>query len=140
MKTNTNRIKVKGSTSSLAEAPMTIQTMPKFELDKEFLRKKIRGQEVRTMAHELDLARIRNDLMEKKLVEKQAAFLLVAMRQKILSLPSAYARKIMHIEDIKKAHAILQSMAFAILNEIKDLPNKVIDPGWLEKLEEEESE
>jgi hypothetical protein len=102
------------------------------------VRKKIRATEVRTMGYEMDLARIRDDLIEKKLVEKQATFLLVAMRQKMLTAPSTYARKFLHLTDIKQAHALIQEMVYAILEEVKNIPKQVTDSNWLLTLEEEE--
>jgi hypothetical protein len=111
--------------------------MTKYELDKEYRRKQIRQTEVRTMANEMDLARIRGDLLERKLVEKQLAFFLVAIRQKLLIFPTTLASKLLHKEDKKEVHAILQQAIFVLLTELKDLPNKVIDPNWLQNLEDE---
>jgi hypothetical protein len=120
------------------EETTDILTMTKYELEKELTRKKVRNTEVITMMREMDLARLRESLLEKQLVEKQATFLLIAMRQKILNVPSTYARKVMHIDDIKTAHAVLQTIAHTLLNELKDLPKKIIDPKWLTTVEEEE--
>jgi hypothetical protein len=117
--------------------PFDINKANKFELDKEHVRKRIRSTEVRTMNYEMDLGRIREELIEKRLVEKQLAFLLIAMRQKVLALPNSYARKILHLETMQDAMKILQEMSHRILNEIADLPRKVVDPNWLETLEEE---
>jgi hypothetical protein len=41
------------------------------------------------------LAKARGDLIDKDLVTKQAAFLFVAMRQKMLSAPLTYHRKLL---------------------------------------------
>lgn len=114
-----------------------IAKAPKFELDKEFIRKKIQHTETRTTAVQLDLARIREDLIEKELVVKQLSFLIIAMRQKILAIPITYARKFMHKSDLKEIHSILNGMSYELLNELKDLPLKVTDPNWIDKLEEE---
>jgi hypothetical protein len=115
----------------------SIEEMNKWELDKELVRKRIRQTEVRTMAFEMDLARIREDLVEKELVVKQLTFLLISMRQKVLAIPSTYARKLLHLNELREAHAILQEMSFVLLKELKDLPQKVTDPNWLDKLDEE---
>lgn len=110
--------------------------LPKWELDKLFLSRKIEQTEVRTMAFRLDLARIRGDVIEKKLVEKQLAYMLIAMRQQILAIPTSYARKFLHKDDIKDIYKILEEMCHRILLDIKDLPKKAIDPAWLDELEE----
>jgi hypothetical protein len=74
----------------------------------------------------------------KSLVERQAAFLLIQMRQKILNLPSTYARRVLGLTDVNQASAVLREMAISVLNEIKDLPQAAIDPGWLKKLDADE--
>jgi hypothetical protein len=115
-----------------------IGTAPKFELEKEHLRKRIEATGMRTMAYAMDIARTREELIEKKLVEKQLAFLLIALRQKILSIPTSYARKLLHKESLSDVHTILREMVYRLLEEIKNLPIQVTDPNWLQTLEEEE--
>jgi hypothetical protein len=118
--------------------PFDLTIAPRYELDKELIRKRIEATSMRTMAYAMDIARTREELIEKKLVEKQLAFLLIALRQKIISIPSSYARKLVHIEDIKDVHRILQEMVFRLLDDIKNLPIQVTDPNWLVNMEEEE--
>jgi hypothetical protein len=59
----------------------------KAKLDSEFVIAKKRQVDVRRMQSEMLLAKARGELIERNLVERQAAFLLVALRQKILSMP-----------------------------------------------------
>jgi hypothetical protein len=75
-------------------------------------------------------------LIQKDLVEKQAAFLLVSLRQKILQVPHSYARRLLGITDAKVMSDKLRQMSISILNDIKNLPQQVTDPHWLETLEE----
>jgi hypothetical protein len=77
-------------------------------------------------------------LIEKSLVEAQAAYLVIAMRQKILTLPQ-HARKFLGLTDGAQASKILRELAISILNEIKDLPTNVTDPNWLESLEDDDA-
>jgi hypothetical protein len=109
---------------------------PKLELDKLFISRKIEQTEVRTMAFRLDLARIRGDVIDKKVVEKQLAYILIAMRQQILAIPTSYARKLLHKDDVKEVYKILEEMCHRILLDIKDLPKKAVDPSWLDELED----
>ena len=90
------------------------------------------------MRSEMLLARARNELIEKRLVERQATYLFIAMRQKILNLPTTYARRLVGLTDVHEISGILKGAAHLILNEIKDLPSKVTDPRWLESLEDAE--
>jgi hypothetical protein len=105
------------------------------KLSEEYL--EIRNQQMRTknLAAEMQLAERRGELIEKRLVERQAAFLLIAMRQKILNLPTTYARRMVGLKDADAAKKMLQEMAISVLNEIKDLPGKVANPHWLEAVE-----
>ena len=67
--------------------------------------------------------------------DAKATYLLVAMRQKILNLPQTYARRWPGRTSAKSARC--SQCRPLDPNEIKDLPNKVTDPNWLESLEEE---
>ena len=82
--------------------------------------------------------KIRNRI-EKRLVEKQAAYLLVALRQKILNVPATEARKILNIADPRQARAVLREMMIGLLGELRDLPSKVTNPHWLDELEEKDA-
>ena len=75
----------------------------------------------------------RSELIEKRLVTAQAQYLFVAMRQKILNLPQTYSRRLVGLNDREIAQ-VLQEAAHSILNEIRDLPNTVSDPHWLEEV------
>ena len=89
----------------------------------------------KNLTAEMQLAERRGELIEKRLVENQAAYLLVALRQKILAVPHAYARRILGLKDAAEAIVILRQAMVELLNEIKDLPDKVTDPNWLDILE-----
>jgi hypothetical protein len=86
-----------------------------------------RAQAVRAnrLRSEMLLAKARGELITKDLVEKQAAYLLVALRQRILSLPQTYSRRLLGITDQTAMQAALREMSLSLLNELKDLPLKV---------------
>ena len=88
---------------------------------------------------ETNAAARRDELIEKRLVEQQAAYLLVAMRQKILNIPQAWARRMLGLTDAAQASRVLKELAISLLNDLKDLPAKVTDPHWLEKVEEKDA-
>jgi hypothetical protein len=109
------------------------------KLSEEYL--EIRNAQMRTknLTAEMVLAERRGELIEKRLVERQAAYLLVALRQRILAVPHAYARRILGLSDQGQAMGILRQAMIELLNEIKDLPAKVTNPRWLDELEEDGS-
>jgi hypothetical protein len=86
---------VKGAKPRLSSRPG-----PKIgKLSEEYLT--VRNQQMRTknLTAEMNLAERRDELIEKRLVERQSAYLLVAMRQAALNIPQAYARRILNITD-----------------------------------------
>jgi hypothetical protein len=87
------------------------------------------------MKHEMSLAVARGGLIEKRLVERQLSYLMVAIRQKILGLPLGWTRKLTGISDSRKMKAQLEAMACQLLEDLRELPSKVIDPNWVDTLE-----
>jgi len=80
----------------------------------------------------------RGELIETDLVIKQASFLLVALRQRILSIPQTYSRRLLGINDAKEMSAKLKEMSLSMLEELRNLPERVTDPDWLATLDDEE--
>ena len=78
-----------------------------------------RAQAVRAnrLRSEMLLAKARGELITKQLVERQAAYLLVAMRQKILGIPQTYSRRLTGITDQREMGARLHEMAVSLLEE-----------------------
>jgi hypothetical protein len=87
----------------------------------------------------MQLAERRGELIEKKLVEQQAAYLLVALRQAILNVPQTWCRRLLGLNDAAQVSRILREMALSLLGEIKDLPAKVTNPDWLDEEIEEDT-
>ena len=109
------------------------------KLSEEYL--EIRNAQMRTknLTAEMQLAERRGELIEKRLVERQAAYLFVALRQAILNIPQTWCRWLMGINDAAQVSRILREMAISILGEIKDLPAKVTNPDWLDEIVEQDT-
>jgi hypothetical protein len=85
----------------------------------------------------MELAERRGELIPKKLAQDQAAFLFVAMRQKMLGAGLGYHRKLLAC---KTPHAMIQGineMMCDMLRELHDMPAKITDPHWIETLDED---
>jgi hypothetical protein len=78
---------------------------------------------------EMLLAKQRGELIEKRLVAQQATFLLIAFRQRMLSIPQIYNRQLLNISDSQVMSAKLREMALAGLEELQHLPERAVDPG-----------
>jgi hypothetical protein len=111
----------------------------KAEADRIFVEEKTRQVAIRRLETEMRVAERRGELMHVKLVERQLAYLLVALRQRILNIPQSYARKLLGLEDVGQVMRVLREMSISILNEIQYLPQQVTDPNWLETLEAQEN-
>jgi hypothetical protein len=96
-------------------------------------------QRTREKMHRLQLAKARGDLIEKKLVTDQAAYLFTAVRQKMLGAPLAWHRKFVGITDPRVAIERLTEMQHSLLAELHDMPKKITDPRWIETLDEDDT-
>jgi hypothetical protein len=110
---------------------------PQHVLNQVYTTAKIRFVNTREKRARLELAKERDKLIAKRTVTQQASYLFVAMRQKMLNAPLTYYRKFLRIEDPHVARIRLEEMMLSMLKELHDMPRKVIDPGWLETLEED---
>lgn len=109
-------------------------------LSKEYMEIRNRQMRAKAFLAETQAARARGQLLERKLVEFQASYLLIAMRQRILRLPAECAPQLAGLTDVHEIRMVLEGAARALLDEIKDLPSKVVDPRWIESLAEENGE
>ena len=84
---------------------------------------------------EVELALKRSVLVDRRLVEMQATWLLLAMRQTLMNLTS-HDHRFIGLTDLNQIKAILREIGLNVLQEVKDLP-KTVNPNWLEELEKE---
>jgi hypothetical protein len=100
---------------------------------------KTRATIVRRQQNELLLAKARDEVILKPLVEAQATFVAVTLRQMILAFPLKVARKMVGLPDEKSAKRILDKVAHDLCEELASFPAKITDPDWLEKTSREKS-
>jgi phage terminase Nu1 subunit (DNA packaging protein) len=110
------------------------------KLSEEYLRIRNRQMNTKALTAEMILAQRRGELIEKSLVTKQAAFLLLSLRQRILAVPDRLARQLVNIADVNNVRTILKQAMLALLTELADLPSKVTNPRWLDEVAAEETE
>jgi hypothetical protein len=102
------------------------------------IKERIQSTAARRKQAELLLAKARGELILKTLVERQAAYLLVSVRQRILAVPDNLCRRILNLSDPAQARRILKEAMLSLLSELKDLPQAVTDSDWLRTLEADE--
>jgi hypothetical protein len=124
-----------------AKPRLSSRSGPKIgKLSEEYLRHRNDQMRTKNLAAQMLLAERRGQLIEKKLVERQAAFLLLSLRQRVLAVPDRLARRLVGIAELNKARAILRDAMLALLTELADLPSKVTNPRWLDEVAAEEKE
>jgi hypothetical protein len=108
------------------------------ELSRSYL--EIRNQQMRTknLTAEMVLAERRGQLIEKRLVEQQAAYIFVSLRQRILNLGQTWARRFVGLNDVREAKALIDEMARSTLTELAQFPERITDPNWLDEVDGEE--
>jgi hypothetical protein len=57
------------------------------------------------------------------------------MKQKILGIPQTYSSRLVEITDQKEMAAKLKKMALSVLEELRNLPQRVADPNWLQEFD-----
>jgi hypothetical protein len=112
------------------------QELPK--LSKAYLELRNRQMGAKAFLAETHAAHARGELISLKLVRLQMSYLLVVMRQRILALPSAYGPRLVGMEDAHSAGEVLREAALALLEDLQNMPDRVVDPNWLESLGENE--
>ena len=110
------------------------------KLSEEYLGIRNRQMSTKALTAEMQLAERRGELIEKRLVERQAAYLLLSLRQRVLAVPDRLARQLVNIADVNKARGILKDAMLALLTELADLPSKVTNSRWLDEVAAEEKD
>jgi hypothetical protein len=83
------------------------------------------------------LARDRDQLVERELVEHQLAYLMIPLRQKILAISSKIGN---HFGDrevpVREVVDYVRALVHEALTEVSNLPLTVSDPNWLRRAED----
>ena len=124
------RNRLKGPTTEVTREEIS-------KLSAQYLIRRNHSIDLKSKAAEIELAVKRGTLVEKRLVEQQATWLLMAMRQKLINLGSSHAHKFIGLTDLNQIRQILREIGLNVWQEVKDLP-KTADKDWLKTLEADE--
>lgn len=108
------------------------------KLSREYLAARNRQMRAKALTAEMEGVARRGELISLKLVRLQMLYLLTVMRQHILALPSAYGPRLVGMEDAHSAGEVLREAALALLEDLQNIQERVVDPNWLESLGENE--
>ena len=110
------------------------------QLSEEYLEIRNRAQAAKAFMAETQAAKQRGELISRKLVDMQAAYLLTTFRQRCLLEPATIAHQLASLAliDAAKEHDIsevIRERIYALLTDLSNLPAQVTDPNWLEKID-----
>ena len=108
-------------------------------LDREYGIRRNETLRLKNHRETMPLAKARGELVLRDLVERQAAYLLISMRQRMLAVPQSYACRLAGLTDPHEAAQVLRAAMLECLDELKDLPARVTDASWLERVAEQEA-
>ena len=111
------------------------------QLDAEWRRKRIDAESARQRLHEAKYLEMKGELISKKHVTKQAAYLLLCLRARLLAIPATLAAQIARAcgGDQRAIESLIDAEVRAALDEISNMPQRVVDPNWVELLDGNES-
>ena len=107
------------------------------KLDSEWKRKRIDAESARQRLHEAKMLAMKGELVSKKHVTRQAAFLVISLRQRLLAIAEQHAHELAMIADERELQSRLDGILRSALDEIAELPLKVSDPNWMQKIDDE---
>ena len=118
------------------KVPRQPETETSVKLGEQYLRERNKQMRAKRLRAEMELAVSRDELVEKELVLRQMAFIMIAFRQSVLAWPgklrAAIGPEFTH-EMAQKA----RSLAHETLKHLEKLP-ETAQPDWLENLPEED--
>ena len=85
---------------------------------------------------ELRIARAKQEVIPRSLALRQATFLVISLRQRLLAIAEQHARELVEIADEREMTERLDAIVRDALSEIAELPKRVSDPDWMQKLDE----
>jgi hypothetical protein len=88
---------------------------------------------------EIRNAQRKRELIPRTLVVRQASFLVISLRQRLLALSAQHARELLNISDEREIARCLDAIVRNALSEIAELPLKVSDERWMQRLDELEA-
>jgi hypothetical protein len=107
-------------------------------LDAQWKQARIDAELARQKVHAAKLLELKGELVSKKHVTKQAAFLVLSLRARLLAIASKHARELSEISDEREMAWRLDAIVRSSLDEIADMPLRITDPDWMQKLDDVE--
>jgi hypothetical protein len=110
------------------------------KLDREYRIHRNESLALRNHRESMLLAKARGQLIEKKMVMLQAAYLLTALRARIMAEPSNLARRLVAggfvaEERRTEVQEMIKHDLYGMLKDLANLPSQISDPNWVQKID-----
>lgn len=99
-------------------------------IEDQFAASKTRALDVRSQLLELQLEERLGNLIERELVLRQLSYVLTHFKQRALSVPTAWSRRLLGIDDARQMSEALREMVTGLLIDLADLPQRITDPDF----------
>jgi hypothetical protein len=111
------------------------------KLDAEWRRKRISAEAAKQALHRAKLLEMKGELISRQHVTRQTVFLVLSLRARLLALGGTLAPRIAKAcgGEERAIESLIDAEVRDALSEISDMPQRVVDPHWLEKLDENEA-
>ena len=110
----------------------------KLAADLQFVEEKKLQVVARRRETEIRNATRKRELIPRELVLKQSAFLVLSLRARLLAIPAQHARELLDVSDEREIARRLDAIVRDALSEIAELPLRVSDEHWMQKLDDVE--
>jgi hypothetical protein len=126
-----------GQPRHCCDVPRRPDTVETVRLNEKYLTKRNKILDLKYKREAMNLALDRDRLIEKRLVERQLSYLVIAMRQKLLAIPGKLWSRLGEERFPREAAQLTETFIHEVLNELAKLP-ECAEPDWLEQLENED--
>ena len=109
------------------------------EAETQYREARAANEKLRVKERELRIAKAKQELIPRSHVFRQATFLVISLRQRLLAIAAQRSSELLNISDNREMTRRLDAIVRSSLDDIADLPLKVTDERWLEKLDENEA-
>jgi hypothetical protein len=109
-------------------------------LDAQWKQARIDAELARQKVHAAKLLEMKGELISRAHATRQAAFLVISLRQRLLAIANQHADELLDISDAREMTRRLDAIVRDALSEIAELPSRVSDPDWIQKLDGNEVE
>ena len=106
-------------------------------LGDEYLRKRNQILDLKFKREAMNLAFERDQLVEKRLADRQLTYFMFSIRQRLLAIPGKLYARLGKEHFPREAAQACEKFIHEVLNELVKLP-ECAEANWLEQLEEEE--